>query len=186
MQILNGAIAALSSFNRGSLACGKFVGWTFLAIMTIVVLVQVFFRYVLANSLAWAEESARYMMVWMAFAVAPAGYRMGMNVSIRTLADMVKGRAQYVLEIGLNLLVMALMATMFTETFGMLKRGMKMSAVSFDLRLVFVYVIVPVSFTLMFLVGVEILLRSVRNIADPDHPLPVFDTASASSEGGAA
>lgn len=37
------------------------------AAMTITVILQVLFRYILKNPLIWTEELARYLMIWMAF-----------------------------------------------------------------------------------------------------------------------
>jgi TRAP-type C4-dicarboxylate transport system permease small subunit len=40
---------------------------TLLAVMTVVIVLQVFFRYVLNSPLTWAEELARLSMIWLAF-----------------------------------------------------------------------------------------------------------------------
>ena len=39
----------------------------FLSVMTITILIQVMFRYVLSNPLDWTEEVGRLMLVWMTF-----------------------------------------------------------------------------------------------------------------------
>ena len=38
-----------------------------LAAMSILIVVQVFFRYALNNSLSWTEELARYMFIWLIY-----------------------------------------------------------------------------------------------------------------------
>ncbi len=42
--------------------------------MAIIVAVQVFFRYVLNQSLFWSEELARYLLVWLTFLGASCAY----------------------------------------------------------------------------------------------------------------
>jgi TRAP-type C4-dicarboxylate transport system permease small subunit len=42
--------------------------------MAILVAVQVFFRYILNQSLFWSEELARYLLVWLTFLGASAAY----------------------------------------------------------------------------------------------------------------
>lgn len=42
--------------------------------MAIIVAVQVFFRYVLNNSLFWSEELARFLLVWLTFLGSCAAY----------------------------------------------------------------------------------------------------------------
>ena len=50
--------------------------------MVIVILLQVFFRYVLNNALPWPDEAARFLMLWMTGLIAPSAYRWGGFVSI--------------------------------------------------------------------------------------------------------
>lgn len=45
------------------------------AVMLVIMVVQVFFRYVLNDSIVWAEELSTFMMMWVAFLVAPVLYR---------------------------------------------------------------------------------------------------------------
>ena len=45
----------------------KVICVTLLAIMSILIVVQVFFRYVLQNSISWSEELARYMFIWLIY-----------------------------------------------------------------------------------------------------------------------
>ncbi len=50
--------------------------------MTFVVALQVFFRYVLNQSLFWTEELARYMLVWLSFLGATVAYHRGVHPGI--------------------------------------------------------------------------------------------------------
>ncbi len=53
--------------------------------MTIIVATQVFFRYVLNQSLFWTEELARYLLVWISFLGATVAYRRGVHPGIDVL-----------------------------------------------------------------------------------------------------
>ena len=50
--------------------------------MVVVILIQIFFRYVLNNALPWPDEAARFLMLWMTGFIAPSAYRWGGFVSI--------------------------------------------------------------------------------------------------------
>jgi len=53
--------------------------------MAIIVAVQVFFRYVLNQSLFWSEELARFLMVWLTFFGASVAYYRKANPGIDVL-----------------------------------------------------------------------------------------------------
>ncbi|MBA7528817.1 hypothetical protein ES705_21007 [subsurface metagenome] len=44
-----------------------FIGCSVLSLLTIIIILQVIFRYVLQMPLAWSEEVSRYMMVWLVY-----------------------------------------------------------------------------------------------------------------------
>lgn len=53
--------------------------------MALLVAAQVFFRYVLNNSIFWSEELARYMLVWISFLGATTAYYRGLHPGIDCL-----------------------------------------------------------------------------------------------------
>ncbi len=50
---------------------GRF-GITLLVVLVVVVLTQIFFRYVLGSALPWTEEAARMLLIWTTFVGATA------------------------------------------------------------------------------------------------------------------
>jgi len=50
--------------------------------MTLIVAVQVFFRYILNNSLFWSEELARFILVWLTFLGASSAYYRKVNPGV--------------------------------------------------------------------------------------------------------
>ena len=58
-----------------------------LLIMTAIISVQVFARYVLNDSPAWAEQAALLLMIWYVFIAAAAGVREGFHIRIAVFAD---------------------------------------------------------------------------------------------------
>ncbi len=54
----------------------------FLAIMSFVIVLQVFFRYVLNNSLSWSEELARYLFIWLVEIGIPYGIKMDKHICV--------------------------------------------------------------------------------------------------------
>jgi TRAP-type C4-dicarboxylate transport system permease small subunit len=63
------------------------------ALMVILVVTNVFCRYVLNASLIWAEELSQYLMVWMVFLGAGLAFRQGRHVAVEMLQDALPGSA---------------------------------------------------------------------------------------------
>ena len=87
--------------------------------MALVVITQVFCRYVLNYSLFWSEELARYQLVWLTFFGATVAYyrniHPGVDVLYRRLPDRVKPISKLVVHsLSLALfLVMIIFGTQF-------------------------------------------------------------------------
>ncbi|MFK8053843.1 MAG: TRAP transporter small permease [Woeseiaceae bacterium] len=58
-----------------------------LLVMTAIIAMQVFARYVLNDSPAWAEQAALLLMIWYVFIAAAAGVREGFHIRIAVFAD---------------------------------------------------------------------------------------------------
>ena len=58
-----------------------------LLVMTAIIGMQVFARYVLNDSPAWAEQAALLLMIWYVFIAAAAGVREGFHIRIAVFAD---------------------------------------------------------------------------------------------------
>ena len=60
---------------------------TALVLMTIIITVQVFGRYVLNASPVWAEQAALLILIWCVFMAAAAGMREGFHIRISVMVD---------------------------------------------------------------------------------------------------
>lgn len=70
-----GGLAAMDAASRLAVIAA-------MAAMTALVAGQVFFRYVLAAPIDWAEEMARLVFVWAIFLAIPHGVRHGVHVGV--------------------------------------------------------------------------------------------------------
>ena len=130
----------------------------FTGIMTAVVLLQVFCRYFLNSALSWPEEMARFMMVWLTFLVVPYAYHKGMNVSVEIVVDKLHGKIRQILSVILHLLIAVSSIYLFIQGYEMMMRGTGIRASSVDLKLVYVYSVLPLSFGMLFVVATEKLI----------------------------
>ena len=65
----------------------RYFSGTALVLMTLIITVQVFGRYVLNASPVWAEQAALLMLIWCVFIAAAAGMREGFHIRISVMVD---------------------------------------------------------------------------------------------------
>ncbi|MBT3717272.1 MAG: TRAP transporter small permease subunit [Deltaproteobacteria bacterium] len=70
-----------------------------LMLMVAVVFLQVICRYAFDNALAWPDEAARFLMLWMTGLVAPSSYRSGGFVAIDMFPRMMPEKQALILSI---------------------------------------------------------------------------------------
>ena len=99
LAICNG----LGLINGALLALARWIGAVCLGLMVVVILAQVFFRYVLNNALPWPEEASRFLMMWSTGIMAPTAFRRGGFVAI----DMVIRMLPRLVATGLSVFLMA-------------------------------------------------------------------------------
>ena len=63
-----------------------------------IMIAQVFARYVLGDSLIWAEELCRYLLIWQTFLVLGLVYSRGEFVSLDFVPDVLPPRGQWMLK----------------------------------------------------------------------------------------
>lgn len=68
--------------------------------MALLVVANVFARYVFNHSFVWAEELSRYMMVWVGFLGAGLVLRVGAHIAVDVFQDLVPRRVAQAMRVG--------------------------------------------------------------------------------------
>ena len=170
-----------------------------IAVMVIVILTQVFFRYVLNNALPWPDEAARFMMLWLTGLMAPVAMRQGGMVAITSVLEsfprpLFKLISLLLLLLSLTVLIVGVQLGWKHVNSGWLFSssslkvplsliGMK----SFKIKLAWMYMSLFTGVCLMILVNVELILRAlVTSFGDGDRLRPVPGASTSTPEGEAA
>ena len=129
--------------------------------MTVVVAVQVFFRYVLNQSLFWSEELARYLLVWLSFLGASVAYRREAHPGIDILQAKMPGGLQKISASIVHLASLALFGVMifFGYRFAYFVRLQISPALYLPKWIVFS--IVPISGCILMFHGINFLLQEL-------------------------
>ncbi|MBY6198187.1 TRAP transporter small permease [Vibrio hangzhouensis] len=67
----------------------------FLLVMTVIVLIQVAFRYILNTPLGWTDESSRFLMIYMTYLCLPIIYLDERNIAMTFVTDKLRGTRVY-------------------------------------------------------------------------------------------
>lgn len=145
-----------------------------LVLMVGIVVVGVFFRYVLGASLAWYDEFASYVLVWLTFygAVAVSYHRR--HISFETLAERLGGTGRRVVNVVAETLVLAFQVVLAYYGWVALDAMAFDTAVSIPwVRMTWVYSVLPISGTLMLVISAVQLADLARGrVPHPRGPLP--------------
>ena len=79
------------------------------AAMTLTIIVQVLFRYILKDPLVWTEELARYLMIWMAFVGASCVIKKWQNIYVDFFIDKLTPRRRRIAYFVQKLVVFAVL-----------------------------------------------------------------------------
>ncbi|WP_112323358.1 TRAP transporter small permease [Oceanibium sediminis] len=185
MMILWGPLRLLTAINSTLLSIGRFLAWVALALMVLAILAQVFFRYVLGDALNWSEELARFLMLWMTGLIAPSAYRWGGFVSIDMLPQALSHVTGTILNLVLLSVAMVVLVvgvslgysevTGFAGKFASPSLKVPLSLVGgADIKVLKAYMMASllVCMVLMFMVNIELMLRALIGLLDPDADLP--------------
>ena len=160
-------------FNTFFLRIGRQLAWIAILLMVIVIMIQVFFRYVLNNALPWPDEAARFLMLWMTGFIAPSAYRWGGFVSIdmleRFLPKLISSLLIFfILAVSLIVLVIGFELGLKHINAGWIFNSSSLKiplnligGKTEAIKLAWMYMSLPVGIFFLISVNIELILRSI-------------------------
>lgn len=91
-----GGIGRIAAFYRAMI---RFLAGSSMAALVALVFAQVVVRYVFDSSLIWAEELARYVLIWQAFLLIGTAYQQGELVAVEALPKLLGPRQRFALRL---------------------------------------------------------------------------------------
>lgn len=159
-----------------------YLGVACLFVMLVVMILNIFFRYVLYRPIAWSDELSNYLFIWMSFLAS--SYVMGNDGHVRVTA--IESRLppvpRRILHLVMNCVALGMFALYIVPSLRMLGKLKNSNMLRVPLK--YVYLIIPISF---FLMCVHIAMNIVQDLrllrhgeSVPDDALPVAAAESAS------
>lgn len=141
----------------------NFAGFMLL-VMTVIVLVQVAFRYILNIPLSWTDESSRFLMIYMTYLCLPLIYLDERNIAMSFVTDKLKGTRIYeLLMIIAHIAALTLFAVWIYFGYTFFKTGSVM-ADSLPIPMYVVYAIPPVMLFVSSFSALEKLCGSLHKL----------------------
>lgn len=160
-------VAALARLNNGLLFVCRWIVIALVAVIAIIVSASVIMRYGVNYSLSWAEDAAKFLMVWLTFLGAPLGFRHGAHVSLELLPPLPAG-VHRIIRILVHATVFVLMAMLTKFSWAFAVNGWNQVALTIgDLSMFWIFVSMPIGCALMALVACELTVRSILGIPEP-------------------
>ncbi len=142
----------------------KFLIMIMVPLMTVVVFAQVVMRYVFLSPFPWAEEMARYLLVWISCLGAAYGVKKGQHIGIAILRSKFKGYTQLVITVVIHLLLIGFFLVCLVKGISLSLAQSKQISPGMQMPMVWAYISVPVAFGFMIVFSLELLVEDVKKI----------------------
>ena len=182
MKTLTTITRMLEQINRVTLFFCKYVTIFLVAAITIVVCAGVYWRYVLNDSLAWTEETAKFLMVWMVFIGIPIALKTGGHAAIDALPKALPEKGRQFLYSAIYLVIMLLMTVLIYQGWGFAMNARTQNTATTQISMMYVFGAMPFGGVIMFFVSLELFIKAIIGIFTPSDGvhLTEIDMAKAS------
>lgn len=183
---------ALARFVNGYVRTIRLLAGICMGLIVIVMITQVFFRYVLGGSLIWAEELCRYLLIWQTFLVLGLAYSRGEFVTLDFVPSALSPRGRWILRAVMAVPIITFLLVMAWNGYDFASRFDRQTIPALDfiwtslngeplgLSIKWVYVSVTVGLALMSLHVVADLIVTGRRqlIENADDPKPSTEASA--------
>lgn len=135
-----------------------------LFLMVIIIFSQVFSRHVLASSLSWSEELARYMFIWVTLLGISIGVKRGFLVSISIVSDRLAGRKKIILELISSILIVLFSVVIIYYGIDTALKVINQQSPAMRISMSVVYFSVPVGGVLILLHIINIIYEQIKKL----------------------
>jgi TRAP-type C4-dicarboxylate transport system permease small subunit len=167
-RVLEGAQEAVDRASAALLALCSGATIVLVAGIAAVVAASVFWRYVLNDALSWAEELAKYSMVWLTFTGAPVALARGAHIAIELLPSSLPDRARQAVMLVVSVIVVGLLAVLLHYGVVFTWNGRRQVMIMLGgFSMAWLFAAVPFGAAVMLVVASGQMLRHLRGLLDP-------------------
>jgi len=140
-----------------------------LLMMLGIVLLGIFYRYVVDESLSWYDEFAGYILVWLTMYGSVLALAKKKHISFDTLVEKLGPRGRRVAELVSVVAVMSFSLVLLVAGWQLVREMADETAVSLpNIKMAWIYSVMPISGGLMFLIGIFQIVEVLAPGRNPD------------------
>ena len=139
-----------------AVAFAKWCGVSTAIVMTVMIFLQVIYRYVLGDSLSFSEELARYMFIWSVAMRSALALRTRSHIGVEILVERLPETISSQARIVANVLNLTFFGLLIWYGFEMVFETMDQESAALELPMGYVYLAVPLS-------GIILVICEIRN-----------------------
>jgi len=169
----------IDKFESGFMQFNRWLLIIMLAVMSVIIFANVTLRYTTSQSIEWAEEVARHLMIWLTFIGCGPVLRYGGHIAIENLQDALPGRVSQALRLLIAILMTGFCVFCIVTGLDYMDRTQYQITPATQISMAWIYAALPIGMTMTLIHWLLIVRRYVlaREFASDAH----FDaTASAS------
>ena len=155
----------MDKFERGLVAANRWALIALLGAMSVIIFTNVALRYLTDQSIEWAEEVARHMMIWLTFLGAGPVLRYGGHIAVDNLQDSVAPRVAVALRLLIALLMTGFFVFMVWWGILYMQRAQFQTTAATQISFAWIYAAMPVGGVLLLMHWLLILRGYLRERA---------------------
>jgi len=139
------------------------LGYVLLVIVTIVVLIGVFYRYILNNPLSWTEETARYILIWTTLLATSITIKERKTVRLTTIIRRIPEKNALILEMIFYIFIILVIGVIAKNSLTMvLTRSIKTFSPAMQISMFWPQSSLPIGFGLIFFQSLYIFFEDIK------------------------
>lgn len=149
----------ITTINNIAIAFAKWCGITTAIVMTVMIFLQVIYRYVIGDSLSFSEELARYMFIWCVAMGSALALKTRSHIGVEILVERLPKSLAYPAKVVASIVNLLFFALLIWCGFDMVSETMDQESAALELPMGYVYLAVPLS-------GIVLFVCEIKNTLD--------------------
>lgn len=145
----------INTITNAAVTFAKWCGVSTAIVMTVMIFLQVVYRYVLGESLSFSEELARYMFIWSVAMGSALALRTRSHIGVEILVERLPKSLGTPAKIFASLVSLAFYGLLVWYGFEMVFETMDQDSAALELPMGYVYLAVPLSAIVLFICEIK-------------------------------